>query len=667
MHLFLAKVLNEDDILKEEMDNMCSILGFIEKKQVADIHTVEQMNRVLRHRGPDDAGTDVLTMFGAKQDNVGIGFNRLSIRDLSQAGHQPMYSGTNGDIIITFNGEIYNADQFRESLARKGYTFRGTSDTEVLLYLYEEFGIDEMLRLIDGMFAICLIDKRQDRIYLIRDRIGEKPLYYYENNTVFMWASEYKAFYEHPAFIPEIALENLTEYFMFRYVSGDDTLLRYVKNLTPGSYMVIGGSGISKVKYWDFPEPEADRTAEFAAGKAPQEFDRLLEKAYRSRLVSDVEIGVQLSGGVDSSCLTYYTSKANDHRLKTFGITFGDKVYSEEKYMAQAAEKCNAETHMYDFPNKLFLKSWLLTTYFFEAPMNHEGTLGLFYLNKRASEKVKVMLCGEGADETMGGYRRFYDILQYKKPGHRIKTALKQLLKERKINLPVLFGMADPDLIFIRATQYSDDSDVKRLFAKYDCDSVIKKRTEILHSTRGNSIRKYMNYETITYCQDLLMRADKTSMASSLEIRVPYLMPELLEYENRLPDNCFVTSHSNGAIYNTKKILKEKCASIFGKEFAYRPKMGFGIVLMDYFSSGLVKDHIEEKILPGIKKRGILNYKFVQDIYQRKCSSRASIKNDSKLWILWTAFSFEMWAQMYIDGNPNRYYDNCGQKLQEEL
>lgn len=245
---------------------MCSILGFIEKQHPADIRTVDQMNRVLRHRGPDDDGTAVLPMFGAADNNVGIGFNRLSIRDLSQAGHQPMYGGDDGSVIITFNGEIYNADQFRDELAQNGHVFRGTSDTEVLLHLYEEYGLDGMLGRIDGMFAICLIDKKQDRIYLIRDKIGEKPLYYYENESVLLWASEYKAFYEHPAFVPEIALENLTEYLMFRYISAGDTLLKHVRNVTPGTYMVIDRSGVSKIKYWDFPEPQTTQADKCAGG-----------------------------------------------------------------------------------------------------------------------------------------------------------------------------------------------------------------------------------------------------------------------------------------------------------------------------------------------------------------------------------------------------------------
>lgn len=336
--------------------------------------------------------------------------------------------------------------------------------------------------------------------------------------------------------------------------------------------------------------------------------------------------------------------------------------------MEQVADKCCTEAYFYDLPIDIFLKSWLLTTYFFEAPMNHEGTLGLFYLNKKASEKVKVMLCGEGADETMGGYARFYEIERCKNSlRSRAKLFLKQLIRSRTFNVSLLTKNADLDRTFIKMTQFTDDRDVRKLYPGHNCDAVLQKRRQFLKAVRGSGLRKYMNYETMTYCQDLLMRADKVSMASSLEIRVPYLMPELVELENKIPDTYFVSAEAGNYIYDTKKLLKKRSAALFGEEFTYRPKQGFGIPLQDYLSQPQAKEYIEQVLLPGIKKRGILNYEFVKETYKRKNDAGAKHQNSSDVWLLWTAFSFEIWAEMFIDQDPNKYYQDRGMRMQAEI
>lgn len=633
---------------------MCSITGFIEKKESVNLEVISRMNTVLCHRGPDDSGIEIVKMFGSKRDNVAVAHNRLSIWDLSPAGHQPMCN-SDRSVIIIFNGEIYNADDFRKEICDTGYNFQGTSDTEVLLQLYIHYGMDLMLSKIDGMYTMCILDVRKDCIYLVRDKIGEKPLYYYENSDVFMWASEYKAFYEHPSFIPALKKANLTEYLMFRYIAGGGTLLEGVKNLTPGSYLKITNSGIAEHKYWDFPY-RADNLDDTDTVK--RNFIELLNKAYKSRMVSDVEIGIQLSGGVDSSCLTEYVSRVSEKKIKTFGIVFDGRSYSEEKYMKQVVKQCNIEPYMYNFTNELFLNSWLNTTYFFEMPMNHEGTLGLFYLNKKASDKVKVILCGEGADETGGGYYRFYDIFMCKSSlKYRIRKITRKLLINHQLDKYVL--KKEWDTVFVRASQYVDDREVKKIYGGEEIDRVVSKRLRYLEKTHGEGMRKLMNYETTTYCQDLLMRADKVSMASSVEQRVPYLMPQLVEFLCRLPDSFFVAHDDNGVTYNTKKLLKEYCSDLFGEPFAYRPKMGFGISLEDYFSVGEVRRYIEDRLLPGIKRRGIFNYIEIEKTYLYICrKSRKFVfkRKASKINVLWTVFSFEMWAQMYLDGNPNIIY-----------
>lgn len=630
---------------------MCAITGFIEYQKQVDENVLSKMNSVLKHRGPDDTGLMTLSVFDKKK-NLAIGFNRLSIRDLSLAGHQPMLNSKE-DVIITFNGEIYNADDLRPCLIEKGYAFKSKSDTEVLLHLYEEYGINEMLNKIDGMFAICITDLKRDCIYLIRDRLGEKPLYYYKNSTCLMWASEYKAFYEHPSFSPELEKSNLTEYLMFRYVSEGETLLKGVYNLTPGSYLKITSVGIEKKTYWEFP---VDNKVQISDVK--KVFNENLEKAYASRMVSDVEVGVQLSGGVDSSCLCEFVSKISSHKLKAFGIVFDGKDYSERKYMEEVATKCNLDLHLYNFTNDIFLQSWIQTSYYFEAPMNHEGTLGLYYLNKEASKLVKAMLCGEGADETMGGYDRFFSTCAVRKSFIlRMAYFLRNIFKNKTFDFNLFFNKFDTN--FIKVTQFIKNYNIKHIFNNCEIKKVIKKREAILKKMPGTKYRQLMNYETATYCQDLLMRADKVSMASSLELRVPYLSPDLVELENTIPDSYFVSCNSLSITRNTKKLLKDRCCSIFGEDFTYRPKMGFGIPLMDYFARGEVREFIENKILPGIKTRKLFNYKYIKNIYDKYCNTkRKSLSNNSYINMLWVCFSFELWAQLYLDGNPNLCYKN---------
>ena len=425
---------------------MCAIMGILENN--VNIEALKRMAKVLRHRGPDDTGEYMTRLFDAEDENVAVAHNRLSIRDLSSNGHQPMINDQ-GNVIITFNGEIYNAEDYRAELEKKGYTFKGTSDTEIMLNLYVEYGIDGLLERIDGMYAICIIDKKDDCIYLIRDRIGEKPLYFYKNANTLIWASEYKAFYEHPSFKVELDEDALSEYIMFRYVSGGHTLLRNVTNLEPGTYMQIKRGEIHKVKYRNYPVGNTSKN--HYVDDVENWFKDRLRNAVNSRLVSDVEVGVQLSGGVDSSCITHMISEKRNE-LQTFGMVFGDRSYSEQKYMEKVVAVCNTKSHMYEFPNELFLKNWMMTTYFFEAPMNHEGTVALMHLNKKASEYVKVLLCGEGSDESLGGYKRFYDNLKERVDRvYKCRELIRKLIRRGTGDMDSLLNRYEKS--FVRETQ----------------------------------------------------------------------------------------------------------------------------------------------------------------------------------------------------------------------
>ena len=602
---------------------------------------------LLKHRGPDDKGYEQFEIAGY---DFGLGFVRLSIRDLSEAGHQPMIN-TDGDIVITLNGEIYNADELRQPLIEAGYTFRSASDTEVLLDLYELYGIDKMLPMLDGMYAVCIVDKRENCVYLIRDRLGEKPLYIWDNGDTFLYASEYKAFYCHPDFKAELNEEAVDEYFLFRYVSDGDTLLKGVNNLCPGSYLKIDVSGVHQTVYWKLSDV-IPNSMNYEDNK--RRYEELFKKSMRRRLISDRKVGLQLSGGVDSSYMAHIAQSMLDERLHTFSITFEDKKYSEEQYQQQVIKQEDCEPHNYVYSSKLFFDCWRECTWFFEAPMNHEGTLGLLYLNRQSKDYVTVMLCGEGADETLGGYNRFFSAEQMLKGWWPLRLSISKA--KEFIRTKHLSNYYSKEFAVIHSTQYVSDDMFCRLRSggRKAIRKVYNKRSLLLGKLKSNdgALRSLMNYEIRTYMQDLLMRADKASMASSIEVRVPFIMPELVEFTSTIPDNYLVDT-SKDIDHGTKVIVKDLCASVYGEDFTYRKKKGFSAPVLRYFCAPEVRDYIDSVIMTGIKQRGVVDYKEVQKMW---AICKKTNGNDTEhQWPLWCVFSFELWAQMYLDINPAKW------------
>lgn len=625
---------------------MCGIVGCLEKTKCIDRGVVQNMMNMLTHRGPDDQGYEQFNIAGG---NLGMGFVRLSIRDLSEAGHQPMYNKS-GEIALTLNGEIYNADELRQPLIDAGYQFRSTSDTEVLLYLYECYGIDKMLKMLDGMYAVCIVDKAKDCFYLIRDRLGEKPLYTYDNGDTLLYASEYKAFYCHPCFKAELNQVSVDEYFLFRYVAGGETLLKGVRNLQPGSYLKIDAIGVQQTIYWDFPD---EKQNEISYDESKQGYERLLKTSLQRRLISDRKVGLQLSGGVDSSLLAHMASPMLKEKLQTFSIVFEDTRYSEKQYQDEVVKKEGCEPHFFEYSPKMFFDCWRECTWYFEAPMNHEGSLGLLFLNRRSKDYVTVMLCGEGSDETLGGYGQFYNYAKLLEGG--IIPFTFNLFKRtlRTCCLPIFF---DYDGEVIHGSQYIRDDMFYRLRpgGRRSIKRVYDKRRKLMGNgdKHMGKLRRWMNYETKTYMQDLLMRADKTSMASSMEVRVPFIMPQLVEYACKIPDQYLVDT-SKDIHHGTKSLLKDICSKVYGQDFTYRKKSGFAAPVLRFFCEPEVKKYIETVLIPGIERRGVINHKEIKKMWE-KCKRK---KGDSYSiqWPLWCAFSFELWAQMYLDKSPQEW------------
>lgn len=626
---------------------MCGIMGILEWHGSVDESVLQRMQLVLKHRGPDDNGLEIFNLRDSNDDNrssqIGVAFDRLSIRDLTQTGHQPMWDGGK-TVCIAMNGEIYNADELRQEL--EGVKFVGTSDTEVLLRLYLKKGLEYTLSKVDGMFAICLVDLRERKVYLIRDRIGEKPLYIYEDQDRMLFASEYKAFYCYPGFKAELDTDALSEYLLFRYPAGERTFLKGVRNLTPGSYLEITGESVTAHRYWELP---SDRNNRKSYEQNKETLKNLITKSVSRRLVSDRPVGIQLSGGVDSSYLCHVVKNECKKDLATYSIVLEDDNLNEQPYIDIVNAQLGLKPQFFRYEPADFIQSWKLATYYFEAPMNHEGSLALLQLNRMASKQVAVMLCGDGPDECMGGYERFHrmdglmrrwqGLLWYMVKCKRLVMGQSHYKSRDELFMSCSQFMEDKHLAGLRPSQYRQD--IRKAYAN---------RKKIMRRFRGEKgMRKYLNYEMCTYMQDILMRTDKMSMASSLEVRVPYLMPELLEFLQNVPEEHFI-DYRQQMMHGTKMLLKSLCKEVYGEEFTYRWKEGLSIPTQSFLLDKSCREYIETTLLSGIKRRALLDYSYVLKLWE--ASGKENGVLGSSIQALWCALSFELWAQMYLDRSP---------------
>ncbi len=399
---------------------MCGLVGIYNMNGTSvDPHALCKMADIQSHRGLDSQGVRLFSLkeresisYESQGNHLlydkfegGLGFNRLSILDLSESGNQPMCN-KDGSVFIAFNGEIYNAFQYLSALTAAGFSFNSKTDTEVVLHLYELYGFVGMLERLNGMFAICIVDLNSQELFLARDRMGIKPLYWYENNGTFIFASEVKSFLCHPGFKAELDIDRADEYFVFRYCAGSGNLLKGVNQLEPGYWLRMNCNGWNKHKYWTIPDRTCEKEISFDS--ALRMLDKELHRSVKMRLLSDVKLGCQLSGGVDSSLINIFASKYSGADLDAISIIFEDPQFSEEEWIDDVCFLSNIHVHKYILDNNYFFSNLGKATWHMDQPLNHPNSLGIFYIAENARSLVTVLLSGEGADELFGGYERFY-------------------------------------------------------------------------------------------------------------------------------------------------------------------------------------------------------------------------------------------------------------------
>ncbi len=618
---------------------MCGIAGFIGSGEKTDL---EKMTDSLSHRGPDDRGLFC-------ENGVGLGHRRLSIIDLSPTGHQPMFS-EDKSVGIIFNGEIYNYQQLKEDLERE-YKFVGTSDTEVIIALYKKYG-EECFKKMNGMFAIAIYDFEKGKLILARDRLGKKPLYWAIFNNTFIFASELKSLLKHPLFIKEMDSESLELYLQLDYVPTPKTIYKNVFKLEPASFLIFQKGQYEISRFWEL---EAKRET-ISISDAIKKLHKELQVSVKSRMISNVPLGVFLSGGLDSSTVAYYAKNSYKNEVHTFSIGFKEKSFDESKYAIKVA-KYLGTTHHHKVVSAMDCFEILdEISEIFDEPVADASVIPTYLLSKFAKESVTVAIGGDGGDELFAGYPTF-QADKYHKTYLNIPSIVKKLISLVISLIPATdnnFGLKFKLQKFIEGThkdRFMSHQDWLGTFSNSDLNNLLRSKKEknlvkdylsnVLNETKIKDDDNKLLYSYMrTYMMDeVLVKVDRASMKASLETRSPFLDYRLVEFAFSLPYSFKLSGHI------TKFILKMLMSTKLPRSIVWRKKKGFGIPLSKWFRDELrpiCDNYFSEEF---IKKQGLFNYSYVRKIlddhYNRKVDNRK---------YLWNLLVFQMWFDKYMKG-----------------
>ncbi len=628
---------------------MCGICGIyrIDGGPV-DKNTIVAMNDTLGHRGPDAEGYHV-------EKSAGMGHRRLSIIDLD-TGNQPIYNEEN-TICVVFNGEIYNFQELREELVRSGHVFGTNTDTEAIVHAYEQWGTN-CLEKFRGMFAFAIWDSGKNRFFLARDRLGIKPLYYAEHDGFFSFASEIKALLKIPEMERDLDLEAFSDYLSLGYVPAPKSIFKRIRKLPAGHYMIWDKDGIAVREYWDIDFVEERGIPEERWVRSLGEH---LREAVRLRLISDVPLGSFLSGGIDSSLVTALMANISDGPVLTNSIGFEMDSYNELPFARRTAEFFKTRHREYTVkPNISDVVEML--AYFFDEPFADASAIPAYHVSKMARQNATVCLSGDGGDENFAGYRRYcFDLFENRIRGivpsfaRRIAFGSLGALYPKADWLPrplraktLLQNLAlDPlDAYFNSVSRLLPNEkekvssgDVRRSLAGYDSKEVF--RSHFRRAGTPDPLSKVQYLDIKTYLvDDILTKVDRTSMANSLEVRVPILDHRVMELAAKMPSNLKL----RGGV--SKYILKKVAEKYLPPEILNRKKMGFDMPVKEWLKKELRP--LGEEILLGskFKSRGLFDGKHSKWMWEQHLRGFRDFGRQ-----LWVLLSFELWARTYLDRN----------------
>jgi asparagine synthase (glutamine-hydrolysing) len=624
---------------------MCGIAGFVDLNQtgptISGQEVVDRMCQIIKHRGPDDQGTYL-------KDGVALGMRRLSIIDLV-GGHQPI-SGEDGSVTIVFNGEIYNFLELKPKLQALGHTFKTDSDTEAIVHAYEEFG-SRCVDHLRGMFAFAIWDAKARTLFVARDRVGKKPLYYTTTpEGIFVFGSELKSLLAHPDVQRELNPKALDAYLTLGYVPDPLSIFRNINKLPPGFYLTFSDDGVKVNRYWDFRfEPVAVRSeSDYLA-----ELRELLDESVRLRLISDVPLGAFLSGGIDSSTVVALMARHMGQPVKTFSIGFHEDSYNELKYARLTAEKFNTDHHeFFVTPDICSIVDELV--WHFDEPFADSSAIPTYMVSKLARDHVTVVLSGDGGDELFAGYTRY--VVDRKRQGFaRLPKPLRENLMRplsealphatwgrnylHNVSLDPISRYLDSISVFTslnRNSLYTSDF-------KSNLGSSAYVRTlfhDLVNQVQtGESLDQLLYLDSKTYLPgDILTKVDRMSMAVSLEARAPLLDHKLIEFVTNVPASLKLSG------LETKYLLKKAVRDLVPAEILNRPKQGFGVPIQEWINQQLRSRVRETLTEPRTRQRGYLNSQYVDVLLDEHERGR----RDHSMG-LWSLFMLELWHRQFVD------------------
>lgn len=603
---------------------MCGFVGFVDKTKDKD-KTIKRMADLIKHRGPDSDGyyTD---------DDIALGFRRLSIIDL-EGGTQPIYNEEK-DKLIFFNGEIYNYKYLKEDLIEKGHKFSTNTDTEVILHGYEEYKEDFLLML-RGMFAFVIYDLKTKELFGARDFYGIKPLYYAKMKDSFMFGSEIKSFLGHPKFKKELNRDMLEQYLTFQYSVGSDTFFKNVYKLMPGHYFKYKNGKLDVKRYYEIKfEPNKERTLE----EWEKGIREVIDDSIEAHKVSDVEVGSFLSSGVDSSLIATLSNVD-----KTFTVGYSNKKYSEIDYAKDLSKKINVTNISKEITKEEYFEKFPMIEYYFDEPLADPSAVALYFVANIASQHVKVALSGEGSDEIFGGYNIYhepYSVSWYYKIPYFIRRfigiCVYPLRHHRGFNFLYRRSRKLEDRYIGNAFMF-EPVEVKKILSYKTGKKTYKDFTKPFYD-------KCKNYDDVTKMQyidfnfwligDILLKADKMSMANSLEVRVPYLDRILIDYAKGLPTKYKIKDGQ------TKYAFRKVANEVLESKFADKKKLGFPVPIREWIK--------EEDIYNKIKDTFSRSSSFfkVDEINKLLDEHKEGKKDNSRK--IWTIYSFLVWYDEYF-------------------
>ncbi len=627
---------------------MCGIVGFINAGGGAvDTALLEKMNAAIIHRGPDDDGFYI-------HENVGLAMRRLSIIDLA-GGKQPIHNQDKTAWIV-FNGEIYNYQELRSDLEKQGSKFYTKSDTEVIIHLYDRYGVD-FLQHLRGMFALAIWDTRDDSLFLARDRVGKKPLLYsHRPNGDLIFGSEFQALLKHPSISREIDFEAIHHYLSFICVPAPLTAYKEIRKLEPGHWLRWKNGELETKRYW---LPDFTEKLDISEAEAQDEVLRILRESVRLRMIAEVPLGAFLSGGVDSSAVVALMAQESSQPVKTFSIGFEEQDFSELKYAKKVADHVGAEYNEFIVkPNAMEVLPTLIEHY--GEPYADPSAIPTYYVSKETRRHVTVALNGDGGDESFAGYER-YVAMRLAERYRRVPALLRKPLVEFPLSLlPHPNGFRNrlrSAKRFVKAAALPKEvrylnwvsGGTEELKQKIYTDDF---RRVVAGAYSGDIVRKWLDSPNAkgildaslltdqqTYLpNDLLVKVDIASMAVSLEARSPYLDHKLIEFAAKLPENLKARG------METKSLLKKVAAKLVPKEVIYRRKMGFGVPV-GYWLRNEMREFMNEVLLSEkATKRGIFKPEALKDLIELHVSRKEDLT-----FLLWTLLMLELWFQRFID------------------